>query len=156
MMKKIDLLCVGKLKEPYFAAAVAEYTKRLSRFCAFTVTEVPDAGDSESSVLKESAAVFQKIGERRASAFVILLDRAGEPVSSEGFAKAIDTAFARGAERVHLIIGGSRGVSEELKSAADKRLSFGAVTYPHQLMRVIAAEQVYRAMCILGGTPYHK
>jgi len=151
LLKKIELLCVGKIKEPYFTAALHEYAKRLSRFCAFSVTEIPDAGDSPESVLKESAAILQKIG-----GFSVLLDRAGEPVTSEGFSKAIDAAFTRGADKVHVIIGGSRGVSGELKSAADKTFSFGAVTYPHQLMRVIAAEQIYRAMCILNGTPYHK
>ena len=150
-MKKIDLLCVGKIKESFYTAAVAEYQKRLSRFCVFSITEIPDAGDSKTAVFKESALLLQKIG-----GFAILLDRAGEPVSSEGFAKSLDAAFTHGADRIHIIIGGSRGVSRELKSAADKVFSFGGVTYPHQLMRVIAAEQIYRAMCILNGTPYHK
>jgi len=150
-VKKIELLCVGKIKEPFFAAALAEYEKRLSRFCAFSVTEVPEAGDSEIAVQKEGAALLQK-----RDGFFILLDREGEFIGSEGFAKAIDSAFTRGADRVQIVIGGSRGVSGEVKEKADRVFSFGAVTYPHRLMRVIAAEQIYRAMCILSGTPYHK
>jgi len=150
-MKKIDLLCVGKIKEPYYNAALAEYSKRLSRFCAFTVTEIPDAGDAPETVAKESAALAAKLG-----GYTVLLDRAGEPVTSEGFARVIDAAFVRGAAKVHVVVGGSRGVSRELKAAADKAFSFGGVTYPHALMRVIAAEQIYRAMSILSGAPYHK
>ena len=150
-MKKINILCVGKIKEAYFKEAVAEYQKRLSRFCSFSVTEVPDAGDSPEAAAKESALILQK-----ADGYKILLDLSGEAVTSEDFAKTIDTAFARGAAQVRIIIGGSRGVSKSVKDAADKIFSFGKVTYPHQLMRVIAAEQVYRAMGIIHGTPYHK
>ena len=150
-MKKIEILCVGKIKEPYFAAAIAEYQKRLSRFCTFSVIEIQDSADSAEPVVKESNALSQKI-----DGYTILLDRLGESVTSEGFSKAIDTAFTRGAEKIQVIIGGSRGVDERLKSVADKSFSFGGITYPHQLMRVIAAEQIYRAMCIQNGLPYHK
>lgn len=150
-MKKIELLCVGKLKEKYFSDAVSEYQKRLSRYCSFSVTEIPDAGDGPDSVQKESALILQK-----SDGFKILLDLTGAGVTSEDFAKTVDNAFTRGAEKVVVMIGGSRGVSEAVKKSADKVYSFGAVTYPHQLMRVIAAEQIYRAMCILSGTPYHK
>ena len=150
-MKKIDLLCVGKIKEPFYRAALEEYSKRLSRYCSFSVTEIPDAGDSIVSVITESAALSGKIG-----GYTVLLDRTGASVTSEDFARALDAAFTRGFEKVHVIIGGSRGVSDGIKNAADKVYNFGAVTYPHQLMRVIAAEQIYRAMCILNGAPYHK
>ena len=150
-MKKIEILCVGKIKEAYFAEAVAEYGKRLSRFCDFSVTEIPDAPDNILAADKESAAILHK-----ADGYKVLLDLSGEPATSEGFAKWIDGAFVRGAAKVQIIIGGSRGVSDTVKRAADKIFSFGRVTYPHKLMRVIAAEQVYRAMCILHGTPYHK
>ncbi len=150
-MKKIDLLCAGKIKEAYFTEAVAEYRKRLGRFCAFTVTEVPDFPDGPGAVERESAALLQK-----ADGYKILLDLCGEPVTSEGFSKTIDLAFTRGFEKVHVIVGGSRGVGDAVKNAADKIFNFGAVTYPHQLMRVIAAEQIYRAMCIGAGTKYHK
>jgi len=150
-MKKIDILCIGKIKEPYYTAAIAEYAKRLSRFCNFSVTELNEAGDNPQAVIKESAALLEK-----ADGYKIFLDVKGELVSSEEFAKTIDAAFVRGAEKVRIIIGGSRGADERVRAAADKVFSFGRVTYPHQLMRVIAAEQVYRAMCILNGTPYHK
>jgi 23S rRNA (pseudouridine1915-N3)-methyltransferase len=150
-LKKIDILCVGKLKERYWTDAVAEYAKRLSRFCDFTVTEVKEWPDTPDAPIKEGAALLEK-----ADGYKILLDLSGTPVTSEGFAAKLDAVFTGGANKAHIIIGGSRGVDKALKTATGAIFNFGAVTYPHQLMRVIAAEQIYRAMCILNGVGYHK
>ena len=149
-MKKIYLTCVGKLKENYFSDAVEEYRKRLSPYCALVINEVSDvAGPAE--IEKESDAILAtfKEGETR-----ILLDIGGELITSEAFSGLIDKAFTQGKD-LRLIIGGSRGVDERVKKAA-VRVSFGRVTYPHQLMRVILCEQLYRAFSILHNTPYHK
>lgn len=151
-MKYVSLSCVGKLKEKYFSDAVAEYVKRLSRFCRFTVDEVADTQGGDG-IKKECDALEKtfKTGEYR-----ILTDIGGELVSSEELSKIIDGAFASGKSAVRFIIGGSNGVDERIRKAADRRISFGRVTYPHQLMRVISVEQIYRAFTISEGLPYHK
>jgi 23S rRNA (pseudouridine1915-N3)-methyltransferase len=150
-MKKIELVCVGRIKEKYFLDALAEYQKRLKRFCGFVLTELCDAPDGVGAADTESAAVIGAMG-----GYKILLDRTGSAVSSEEFSKTIETAFVNSAPKVQIIIGGSRGVNGEVRALSDKVFSFGAVTYPHKLMRVIAAEQIYRAMCIANNAPYHK
>ena len=151
-MKNIDVTCVGKLKEKFFADAVGEYSKRLSKFCKLTVTELEDSA-REDEVKRESDAIEKsyKPGEYR-----ILCDIGGELVSSESLAQTLETAYAGGVSRVRFIIGGSRGVDERIRKSADKRISFGRVTYPHQLMRVILLEQIYRAFTIVEKMPYHK
>lgn len=149
-MKKIQLICVGKLKEPFYSAAIAEYAKRLGKFCEFSVKELPDYADSGDSVSRESASILGEI-----DGYSILTDIGGALCSSEDFATMIEKAFIT-SPKVQIIIGGSRGVSDEVKDRVSKRISFGRMTYPHQLMRVIAAEQIYRAMTISSGTPYHK
>lgn len=150
-MKKIKLICAGKVKEKFISDGVEHYAKRLSRFCDFRVEEVPDFPDDENAVIKESAAISKKL-----DGYVILFDIGGENVSSEKFSEIIDKAYSGGNDTVSLVIGGSRGVSEEIKRVADKRVSFGKVTYPHRLMRLIATEQIYRAFTITAGMPYHK
>lgn len=150
-MKKLYITCVGKLKEAYFSNAVEEYRKRLTPYCELVINEVGDiAGPAE--VEKESDAILATFreGETR-----ILLDIGGELVTSEAFSGLIGKAFAQSKD-LRLIIGGSRGVDERVKKAAHMRVSFGRVTYPHQLMRVILCEQIYRAFSILHNTPYHK
>ena len=150
-MKKVKLVCAGKIKEKFIVDGIEHYAKRLSRFCDFFVDEVPDYPDDENAVAKESAAISKKLG-----GYVILFDIKGENVSSEKFAEILDRAYLSGNDTVSLIIGGSRGVSEEIFRAADKKISFGKVTYPHRLMRLIATEQIYRAFTITAGMPYHK
>ena len=150
-MKKVKLVCAGKIKEKFIVDGIEHYAKRLSRFCDFVVDEVPDYPDDENAVAKESAAISKKLG-----GYVILFDIKGENVSSEKFAEILDRAYLSGNDTVSLIIGGSRGVSEEIFRAADKKISFGKVTYPHRLMRLIATEQIYRAFTITAGMPYHK
>ena len=148
-MKKATILCVGKIKEKYFTDGIAEYAKRLGRFCDFSVVEIPDeAGDTE--VKKESDALLAKL-----RGYVVLLDIGGKELSSPEFAEVIDRAYLTAPE-ITFVIGGSRGVDDRVRAKADIRVSFGRVTYPHQLMRLILSEQIYRAFNILAGTPYHK
>ena len=150
-MKKLYITCVGRLKEKYFSDAVEEYRKRLSPYCELVIHEVPDvAGATE--IEKESDAVLATFreGELR-----VLLDIEGALYTSEAFSGLVDKAFTQGKE-LRLIIGGSRGVDERVKKAVQARVSFGRVTYPHQLMRVILCEQIYRAFSIMHNTPYHK
>jgi len=150
-MKKIEILCVGKIKEKYFTESIAEYQKRLTRFCDFTIIELADMGDNTNAIVKESDSILAKL-----NGYTILLDLSGELITSEHLAQTLDTAFVRGNAKVQFIIGGSHGVDARVKAAVDKRIAFGRITYPHQLMRVCLTEQVYRALTISAGTPYHK
>jgi len=150
-MKKIEIICIGNIKESYLKDAIAEYVKRLGRFCDAKIIELKEAGDDELAIKKESAEILSKLG-----GVSILLDINGEAVTSPIIATDIDNAFTRGAQKLQFIIGGSRGVSDEVKKAVQKSYSFGRITYPHQLMRVLVLEQVYRALNILANTPYHK
>lgn len=151
-MKNIHVTCVGKLKEKFFTEAANEYIKRASKYCKITVTELPDT-DAPDGVKRESDLILAtfKQGEYR-----VLCDIGGELVSSEQFADCIDKAFVGGYGVVRFIIGGSCGVDDRVRAAADKRISFGRVTYPHRLMRVILLEQIYRGLSISAGLPYHK
>lgn len=148
-MKKVTVIAVGKLKKE-FRDAADEYAKRLSRFCDFSLTEIADSSLPDA-VRRESAEIL-----KRADGYKILCDVGGEQMSSEKFAAFIERRFTEGAANITFIIGGSEGVSSEVRAAADKRISFGAFTYPHQLMRVILLEQIYRAFTITAGLPYHK
>ena len=150
-MKKVYITCVGKLKEKYFSDAVEEYRKRLSPYCELVINEVPDvAGANERERESDAILATFREGETR-----VLLDIEGELFTSEAFSGLVDKTFTHGQD-LRLVIGGSRGVDERVKKAATVRVSFGRVTYPHQLMRVILCEQLYRAFTILHNTPYHK
>lgn len=145
-MQKINLVCVGKLKEEYFRAAVAEYSKRLSRFCRLEITEIP-----ECKTLKEEGAKILKCLKGETIALCV----EGAKYSSERFAELVKGLADKGRE-ITFIIGSSEGLCPEVKTAADIKLSFSDMTFPHQLMRVIALEQIYRAFMINGGGEYHK
>ena len=148
-MKKVNLLCVGKIKENYLRDGINEYVKRLARFCAFNEIQLPDvSGDNE--VKAESDAILSKI-----KGFVILCDIGGNQLSSEEISKVMETAYQTNSE-ITFIIGGSKGVDERVRAKADVRLSFGKATFPHQLMRLLLTEQIYRAFNITANTPYHK
>ena len=149
-MKKLELLCVGKIKEDYLNAGIAEYIKRLNRFCSVSVTEIPDRPDTPSAAEEESRALAAKL-----DGYVVLADIGGRLVTSAEFADMIERAYSV-RDKVQLVIGGSRGVTDTVRSRADARVSFGRMTYPHKLMRLIAAEQLYRAFTITAGMPYHK
>ena len=151
-MKRVYITCVGKLKEKFFADAVAEYLKRLDRFCDVVINECDDHA-SPDAVKRECDAIERTF---RDGEFRVLCDIGGDLVTSEQLSELIGNAFASAKSSVRFIIGGSRGVDERIRRAADRRISFGRATYPHQLMRVILAEQIYRAFTIESGMPYHK
>lgn len=150
-MKKINILCVGKIKEKHFTDAIDEYAKRLTRYCEFKIIQIPDEGDRADAKEKESRNLVEKM-----KGYNILLDLRGKVISSPQLSSKVCGAFSSGNSVVNFIIGGSHGVSDAVVAKADYCINFGAITYPHQLMRVIVAEQIYRAMCIENNTPYHK
>ena len=145
-MQKINIVCVGKIKESFYREAVAEYAKRLSRFADFTVREIAEGRSPE----EEAEPIL-----RAAKGYVVALCIEGKKLSSEAFAAEMKKLKDRG-EEVTFIIGSSCGLSQKVKDAARLRLSFSDMTFPHQLMRVILAEQIYRACMINGGGEYHK
>ena len=145
-MIRVNLICVGKLKEGYWREACAEYTKRLSRFCTLTVKELP-----EKSTLKEEAEDILK----NLRGFVYVLAVEGKEESSEEFATALKKLTDAGTE-ITLVIGSSCGLDGSVKARADRLLSFSRLTFPHQMFRVILLEQLYRAFMINAGAEYHK
>lgn len=158
---KIQILCVGKLKETYLKDAVREYSKRLSSCCSLEIIELKDERIPDPVSEGEKRRILETEGKRLLSSlaersFLVALAIDGEEMSSEGFAARIDGWGKQGIGRVAFLIGGSLGLSEEILSQADLRLSFSRMTFPHQLMRVILLEQLYRAHRINAGAPYHK
>ena len=158
---KIDIICVGKIKEEYFRGGVAEYLKRLKRYATVSIIEVADepTPDGASAAIEEQikAKEGEKILARIApSAYKIALAIDGKGLSSEDFAQRLEALGVNGVSHIQFIIGGSLGLSESVLNAADIRLSFSAMTFPHQLMRVILLEQIYRAYRIINHEPYHK
>ncbi|MBR5586345.1 MAG: 23S rRNA (pseudouridine(1915)-N(3))-methyltransferase RlmH [Clostridia bacterium] len=150
----VSVVCVGGLKEKFFKDACAEYTKRLSRFGKIAVTEVDECrlGEGQDAE-KEGELILKKINP---SALKVALCVEGKKASSEGLAKLVSDAGINGKSEICFVIGGSDGLSDKVKSACDVRLSFSDMTFPHQLMRVILLEQVYRAFKINAGEKYHK
>ena len=157
----LNILCVGRIKEQFLKDAVAEYSKRLSKYVKLTITEVPDEKDPQNAseavkqriIDTESGRLADKLPER---SYVIALAINGKKLSSEAFAEKINDIGVSGNGSITFIIGGSLGLSDELLKRADMRLSFSDMTFPHQLMRVILLEQVYRAYKIINNEPYHK
>ena len=157
----IDILCVGRVKERYLTDAIAEYSKRLSRYCKLTILEVADEKTPEHASAGVERQIKHKEGERLArhikpDAFVIALAIDGRMFSSEGFAAQISELGLRGVSHIQLVIGGSIGLDDAILNRANLKLSFSKMTFPHQLMRVILLEQLYRAYKINAGEPYHK
>ena len=148
-MLRVQLICTGRLKEPFFTAACEEYEKRLRRYCSFEQTELPETGDVE----KDGDAMLKRIG---ADAFVIALCVEGKSRSSEELAELLAGCANRGRSRVCVLIGGSDGLSPRVKARSDERLSMSRMTFPHHLARVMAMEQLYRAFTITEGGKYHK
>ena len=145
-MQKVNIVCVGKIKESFYREAVAEYAKRLSRFVSFSVREIAEGKNLE----EEGREIL-----RAAKGYVIALCVEGKKLSSEALASELKKQYDRGVE-VTFIIGSSCGLCDEVKNAADFKLSFSDMTFPHQLMRVILCEQIYRAYMINSGSEYHK
>ena len=157
----INIICVGKLKGKYLRDASAEYEKRLSRYCRVQIRELKEARLAENASPAEEEAVKTEEGKSilkalSSSSFVIVLDIGGKELSSDQLAEKIGSLATTGESTVDFIIGGSLGLSEEVKKRADFRLSFSPMTFPHQLMRVILLEQIYRSFKILRKEPYHK
>ena len=158
---KIKLVTVGKLKEKYLKDGIAEYSKRISRFAAVEMIELADektpdrASDSENEKILdlEGNRILSKIGDRE---FVIVLAIEGKTLSSEEFSKQLEQASINGFSTLTFVIGGSLGLSPQVKKSANLSLSFGRLTLPHQLMRLVLVEQIYRAFTIQQGSPYHK
>lgn len=156
----VTIICTGKIKEKFYTEAIAEYKKRISRFAVFEIIEVPDERIPENASPAEIDTIKKREGERilakiKPNSYVISLCVEGKLLSSEELAQSLDAACMR-TSRIVFIIGGSLGLSDEVKSASALRLSFGRMTFPHMLMRVILTEQIYRAFMINSGATYHK
>lgn len=158
---KITLICVGKIKEKFYAAAIDEFRKRLGRYCDLAIIEVKDekAPETLSAALEEQ--VKEREGERILKAVkddmhVVALAIDGEALSSDELADRIEKAAVGGVSHMAFVIGGSLGLSSAVMKRADAALSFSRMTFPHQLMRVVLLEQVYRAFRIIRKEPYHK
>jgi len=158
---KITFITVGKLKEKHMIAAVDEYAKRLSKYAKFTIVEVADEPAKEKLSHAEERIVLKQEGERilksiKESGYVIATAIAGTQMTSEAFAEKIIKLSVDGHSHIYFIIGGSLGLCASVIKRADFLLSFSKMTFPHQLMRVVLAEQVYRAFRIISNEPYHK
>ena len=158
---KITILTVGKIKEDFYRKAIAEYSKRLSRYCKLEIIEVTDekTPDSASAVVEEQ--IKDKEGERllkyiREDAYVIALAIEGKMLESIELSKNIEQLGIMGKSHIIFVIGGSLGLSDRILKRADYKLSFSKMTFPHQLMRVILLEQIYRSYRIICKEPYHK
>ncbi|AQP43402.1 23S rRNA (pseudouridine(1915)-N(3))-methyltransferase RlmH [Streptococcus gallolyticus subsp. gallolyticus] len=158
---KVKIIAVGKLKEKYLKDGIAEYGKRMSRFAKFEIVELADektpdnasAAQNQQIMEKEGERILAKISERD---YVIVLAIEGKQLSSEAFSQVIADATLRGYSDIVFVIGGSLGLADKVKKRANLRLSFGLLTLPHQLMRLVLSEQIYRAFMIQQGSPYHK
>ena len=153
-MIKLNVVAVGKLKEKFWVDAINEYVKRTSKYATLTITECPegvDEGNAERLQKQEESGILKKI-----KGYCVLLAIDGELIKSEDLASLIERESTKGNSEFTFVIGGSRGVSDAVRKRADKLISFGRVTYPHQLMRVILSEQLYRATTIINKTNYHK
>ena len=158
---KITIICVGKVKEKFYRMAIDEYMKRLGRYCKPEIIEVADEKTPDNASDHEIVLIKDKEGERilkniREDGMVIVLAIEGKMFSSEQLADKISQLGIQGGSHIQFIIGGSLGLSDKVLKKADLLLSFSKMTFPHQLMRVILLEQVYRSYRIIQGEPYHK
>ena len=158
---KITLITVGKIKEKYLKDAIAEYSKRLSRYCKLEIVEVADEKTPDNASGTVEDAIRDKEGERilkyvKEDAYVITLEIAGKMLTSEEMAEKIEKLGVQGTSHIIFIIGGSIGLGKEILKRSDYALSFSKMTFPHQLMRVILLEQIYRSYRIINHEPYHK
>jgi len=157
----IDIAAVGKIKEKYLAEGIMEYSKRLGRYCSLRILEVEDEKTPETMSDREKEEVKRKEGERLLSripdqALVIALAIDGKQLSSEELSERISDIMVKGTSHIVFVIGGSLGLSDEVLARSQMKLSFSRMTFPHQLMRMILLEQIYRAFRIIKNEPYHK
>lgn len=158
---KISICCVGKVKESYFRGAIEEYSKRLGRYCKLEVLEVADCRTPDGASAAEEEAIKQTEGDRLLSkikddAYVIALAIDGKKLDSVELSDKIASLGVNGVSHIQFVIGGSLGLHESVLKRADFKLSFSDMTFPHQLMRVILLEQIYRSYRIMNNEPYHK
>ena len=160
-MQKIDLISIGKLNASYFAAGVAEYQKRLGAFCKLTITEIeeyklpdrPSEAQIRAGMEEEGKRILQKLP---AGCYPVMLCIEGKQLSSQELAGRMEELSIQGISNIAFVIGGSCGLSDQVKAAARMKLSMSRMTFPHQLARVMLLEQIYRAFSIQAGTRYHK
>lgn len=158
---RVTVLAVGKIKESYLREAVNEYAKRLGRYCRLTITEVADEKTPDPLGEAAKRLILEKEGQRLLrrlpkDAYVITLELNGRQYTSEEFSQKMSGLAVQGVSHIAFIIGGSLGLGKNISEKSDLALSFSKMTYPHQLMRVILLEQIYRGYQIAGGGPYHK
>ena len=158
---KLIIIAVGKLKEKYLKQGIDEYSKRLSRFCDLEIVEIEDEQAPENLSAAQELQVKKKEADRilkkvKSGTTLIVMDVKGERCDSEGFAAKLNSFFVSGSSHITFVIGGSLGLDSELVKRADFRFSLSALTFPHQLARLILLEQVYRAFKIMNGETYHK
>lgn len=164
---KIDILCVGKIKESFYRDAIAEYSKRLSRYSSLDIIEVADEKTPDKASDAVTDMILQKEAERLGrylpdssgigtDTYIITLEINGKKMTSEKFADHINSLGIDGISHIIFVIGGSLGLHNSITSKADFHLSFSDMTFPHQLMRVILLEQIYRSYRIINNEPYHK
>ncbi|MGI6212179.1 MAG: 23S rRNA (pseudouridine(1915)-N(3))-methyltransferase RlmH [Anaerovoracaceae bacterium] len=157
----ISVVCIGKLKEKYWRDAVQEYSRRLSRYCRLSIIELPESRLRANAGEAEEARVIREEGEEilgkiRPGQYVITLEIRGRKMTSEKLAETISDLALTGEADVVFVIGGSLGLSQDVSRRADLKLSFSDMTFPHQMMRVILLEQIYRSFKIIRNEPYHK
>ncbi|WP_167957924.1 23S rRNA (pseudouridine(1915)-N(3))-methyltransferase RlmH [Anaerosporobacter faecicola] len=158
---KITVLCVGKIKEKYFTLGIEEYAKRLSRYCKLEIIEVPDEKTPDNASENEELQIKAKEGDRilryiKDNAYVIALAIEGKMLTSEELSEKMEQLGINGDSNVVFVIGGSLGLDKRILDRADYKLSFSKMTFPHQMMRMVLLEQVYRGFRIMKGEPYHK
>ncbi|SHM97221.1 23S rRNA (pseudouridine1915-N3)-methyltransferase [Anaerosporobacter mobilis DSM 15930] len=158
---KITVLCVGKIKEKYFTLGIDEYAKRLSRYCKLEIIEVPDEKTPDNASENEELQIKAKEGDKllryiKDNAFVIALAIEGKMLTSEELSEKMEQLGINGDSNVVFVIGGSLGLDKRILDRADYKLSFSKMTFPHQMMRMVLLEQVYRGFRIMKGEPYHK
>ena len=158
---KITIVCVGKIKENFYVDAIAEYSKRLGRYCSLSVVEVKDEKTKEQATDTEIAMIKEREGERilkniREDGYVIALAIDGKLLDSVELSQKIEKLGLGGTSHIYFVIGGSLGLSDSVLRKADYQLSFSRMTFPHQLMRVVLLEQIYRSYRIMNHEPYHK
>ncbi len=157
----IRILCIGKLKERFYTEAAQEFLKRLSRYAAVEIVELPDEKAPEQLSPAQREQVKTAEGRRMLAKltdgdFVVAMDLKGKELSSEGLAKELQGWMSGGKSRIAFLIGGSLGLSDAVLARADFRLCFGKPTFSHQIFRIMLLEQIYRAFKIISGEPYHK
>ena len=153
-MTRIEIIAVGRIKERFYSDAIAEYAKRLSAYVRFDITELKDESEGTAGILdKEGERIAAKLSDK---AFKAVLAIEGKMLDSEGFSALIEEKQNSGISHIQFVIGGSEGLSDEIKHRADMLISFSRMTFPHQLMRLILSEQIYRAYRIMRHEPYHK